>query len=55
MPVWIGSSLGMVVADALAVLVGLAAGRRLPVRAIKYGSATVFIVSGLVTIGALVV
>jgi Ca2+/H+ antiporter, TMEM165/GDT1 family len=55
MPVWIGSTLGMVVADALAVIVGLVIGRRLPVRAIKYGSAAVFILSGLVTIGALVV
>mgnify|MGYP000985374170 CR=1 FL=1 len=30
-------------------------GRRLPVRAIKYGSAGVFICSGLATLGALVV
>jgi putative Ca2+/H+ antiporter (TMEM165/GDT1 family) len=54
-PVWIGSTLGMVVADGLAVVVGLVAGRRLPTRAIKYGSATVFIVSGLLTLGALAV
>jgi putative Ca2+/H+ antiporter (TMEM165/GDT1 family) len=54
-PVWLGSTLGMVVADGLAVLVGLAAGRRLPVRAIKYGSAGVFILSGVLTLGALVV
>jgi Ca2+/H+ antiporter, TMEM165/GDT1 family len=54
-PVWIGSTLGMVIADGLAVLVGLAIGKRLPSRAIKYGSATVFIVSGLATLGALVI
>src|SRR5262249_53307301 len=30
LPVWIGSTVGMVIADALAVLVGLVAGRRLP-------------------------
>jgi len=54
-PVWLGSTLGMVIADGLAVLVGLVAGRRLPVRAIKYGSAAVFILSGLATLGALVV
>ena len=53
--VWIGSTLGMVVADGLAVLVGLAIGKRLPAQAIKYGSATVFIISGLATLGALVV
>lgn len=54
-PVWIGSTLGMVVADGLAVIVGLVIGRRLPTRAIKFGSAAVFIVSGVATLGALVV
>jgi Ca2+/H+ antiporter, TMEM165/GDT1 family len=54
-PVWIGSTLGMVVADAVAVVIGLVAGKRLPVRAIKYGSAAVFIVSGIVMLGPLVV
>jgi putative Ca2+/H+ antiporter (TMEM165/GDT1 family) len=54
-PVWIGSTLGMVAADGLAVLVGLVAGRRLPVRAIKFGSASVFIISGVFTLGALVI
>lgn len=50
-PVWIGSTLGMVIADGLAVILGIVAGRRLPARTIKYGSAAVFIVSGLVTLG----
>jgi putative Ca2+/H+ antiporter (TMEM165/GDT1 family) len=54
-PVWIGSTLGMVVADGLAVVVGLVIGKRLPARAIKYGSATVFILSGVATLGALIV
>ena len=54
-PVWIGSTLGMVVADGIAVGIGLVIGKRLPARAIKYGSAAVFIVSGLATLGALVV
>ena len=54
-PVWIGSTLGMVVADGIAVVIGLVIGKRLPTRAIKYGSAGVFIVSGLATLGALVV
>jgi Ca2+/H+ antiporter, TMEM165/GDT1 family len=43
------------VADGLAVVVGLVLGRRLPARAIKFGSAAVFIVSGVATLGALVV
>jgi putative Ca2+/H+ antiporter (TMEM165/GDT1 family) len=55
LPVWIGSTLGMVAADGLAVLVGLVVGKRLPTRAIKYGSAGVFIASGLATLGALVI
>jgi len=50
-PVWLGSTLGMVIADGLAILVGIVAGKRLPARAIRLGSAAVFIVSGLVTIG----
>ncbi len=54
-PVWIGSTLGMVVADGLAVIVGLVIGKKLPARAIKYGSAAVFILSGIATLGALVV
>jgi putative Ca2+/H+ antiporter (TMEM165/GDT1 family) len=52
-PVWLGSTLGMVIADGLAVVVGLVIGKRLPTRAIKYGSAAVFIVSGVATLGAL--
>ena len=44
----------MVVADGIAVIIGLVIGKRLPTRAIKYGSAGVFIVSGLATLGALV-
>jgi len=49
-PVWIGSTLGMVIADGLAMVLGVVAGRRLPTRVIKYGSATIFIVSGVLTL-----
>lgn len=49
-PVWLGSTLGMVAADGLAVLVGVVAGRNLPRRAIKYGAATIFVLSGIVTL-----
>lgn len=49
-PVWLGSTLGMVVADAVAVVVGVAAGKRLPERAIKYGAAALFIASGVWTL-----
>ncbi|BCB90477.1 TMEM165/GDT1 family protein [Phytohabitans suffuscus] len=44
---WIGSTVGMVAADALAILVGRMLGRRLPERAIKYGAAALFAVFGV--------
>jgi Ca2+/H+ antiporter, TMEM165/GDT1 family len=50
-PVWLGSTLGMVAADGLAIGVGTVLGRRLPATAIKYGAAAIFIITGLVTIG----
>ncbi|GAA1763408.1 TMEM165/GDT1 family protein [Luedemannella helvata] len=44
---WIGSTVGMVAADALAIGVGRLLGRRLPEKAIKYGAAALFAVFGL--------
>ncbi len=44
---WIGSTLGMVLADALAIWVGYLLGRRLPDRAIRFGAAAAFVVFGL--------
>lgn len=40
--VWLGSTLGMVAADALAILVGRQLGARLPERTIKIGAAIAF-------------
>jgi putative Ca2+/H+ antiporter (TMEM165/GDT1 family) len=48
--VWIGSTLGMVLADGLAIVVGKIMGRTLPAGLIKWGAATIFILSGLVSI-----
>jgi putative Ca2+/H+ antiporter (TMEM165/GDT1 family) len=39
---WIGSTLGMVAADALAILVGQLLGARLPERAVEIGAAVIF-------------
>lgn len=50
-PVWIGSTLGMVAADAAAILIGALMGKRLSTGAIKYGAATVFMVTGVGSIG----
>ncbi len=44
---WIGSTVGMVAADALAIVAGRLLGRKLPERTIRYGAATLFAVSGV--------
>jgi len=44
--VWLGSTLGMVAADALAIVVGRVLGARLPERAIRIGAAVAFFVFG---------
>jgi putative Ca2+/H+ antiporter (TMEM165/GDT1 family) len=46
-PVWIGSTIGMVLADGLAIAVGKVMGTRLPERHIKVGAALVFFGFGL--------
>jgi len=48
---WIGSTAGMVLADALAIGVGLWLGRQLPEKVVKYGAAAAFAVFGLLLIG----
>ena len=44
---WIGSTVGMVAADALAILVGRLLGRHLPDKVIKYGAAALFAIFGI--------
>ena len=44
---WLGSTIGMVAADALAILVGRQLGRHLPEKAIKYGAAALFFLFGI--------
>ncbi len=47
---WIGSTVGMVAADALAIVVGAALGKHLPEKFIKYAATTAFIVFGVLLI-----
>jgi Ca2+/H+ antiporter, TMEM165/GDT1 family len=47
--VWLGSVSGMVVADGLAIIVGIFAGKKLPEKVIRYISAAAFIIFGLIT------
>jgi putative Ca2+/H+ antiporter (TMEM165/GDT1 family) len=48
--VWLGSTLGMVIADGLAILVGKVLGKRLPETLIKYSAATLFMGAGIYTL-----
>ena len=43
---WLGSTVGMVAADALAIIVGRQLGNHLPEKAIKYGAAALFFLFG---------
>ncbi len=45
---WLGSTLGMVAADALAILLGAYLGTRLPERTIRIGATVAFVVFGVV-------
>jgi putative Ca2+/H+ antiporter (TMEM165/GDT1 family) len=48
--VWLGSTLGMVVADAIAIGIGAVLGTRLPERAIKLFAAGAFVVFGVLLV-----
>jgi Ca2+/H+ antiporter, TMEM165/GDT1 family len=45
--VWLGSTVGMVIADGLAIVVGRMLGKKLPEKAIKVGAAVLFFVFGV--------
>ena len=44
---WAGSTVGMVAADALAIVVGKQLGARLPERAIRIGATITFVIFGV--------
>jgi len=48
--VWMGSTVGMVAADSLAIILGVIAGKKLPEKVIKYASALIFVVFGLIVL-----
>lgn len=45
--IWLGSTVGMVAADGLAIWVGKVLGTRLPEKAVKYGAAFLFFLFGV--------
>ncbi|MGL4173551.1 MAG: TMEM165/GDT1 family protein [Actinomycetota bacterium] len=44
---WLGSTLGMVAADALAIMIGRSFGKRLPESIIRWGAALLFVLFGI--------
>ena len=50
--IWLGSTAGMVLADAAADGVGILAGRQLPHRRIGQGAAVLFVISGVITLAS---
>lgn len=46
-PVWLGSSIGMVISDGLAILLGCLLGKKLPERAVKVGASVMFFGFGI--------
>ncbi|MSW28636.1 MAG: hypothetical protein F2849_07930, partial [Actinobacteria bacterium] len=48
--IWLGSTLGMVAADGLAIAVGRVLGKRLPERAVKIGASVAFFIFGALLI-----
>lgn len=46
--VWLGSTLGMVLADGMAILIGYIMGKKLPEKVIEYISAGIFILFGVI-------
>jgi putative Ca2+/H+ antiporter (TMEM165/GDT1 family) len=47
LPVWLGTTAGMMVADAIGIIIGIVLGRKIPERAVKWFAALIFIVFGI--------
>ncbi|MDR2018003.1 MAG: TMEM165/GDT1 family protein [Syntrophobacterales bacterium] len=46
--VWLGTTSGMLVADAIGIIVGIVLGKNIPERAVKWFAATIFIAFGII-------
>lgn len=47
-PVWMGTTAGMMVADAIGIIIGIVLGKQIPERAVKWTAALIFIGFGIV-------
>ena len=48
LPVWMGTTAGMMVADGIGIIVGIVLGKRIPERTVKWVAALIFIAFGLI-------
>lgn len=46
-PVWLGTTTGMMIADAIGIIIGIVLGKRIPERVVKWTAAMIFIIFGL--------
>ena len=46
--VWLGTTTGMLIADAIGIILGIVLGKRIPERFVKWFAALVFIVFGII-------
>jgi Ca2+/H+ antiporter, TMEM165/GDT1 family len=46
-PVWMGTTTGMVIADAFGIVIGIVIGKKIPERTVKWFAAIIFILFGL--------
>ena len=47
LPVWMGTTTGMIIADAIGIVFGIVVGKKIPERVVKWCAATIFIFFGL--------
>jgi Ca2+/H+ antiporter, TMEM165/GDT1 family len=47
-PVWLGTTAGMMIANAIGIIIGVVLGKQMPERLVKWGAAVIFILFGLI-------
>ncbi|MDU4959683.1 MAG: TMEM165/GDT1 family protein [Sporomusaceae bacterium] len=47
LPVWLGTTTGMMIADGIGIIIGIVLGKRIPERTVKWTAALIFIAFGL--------
>lgn len=47
LPVWLGTTAGMMIADGIGIIIGIVLGKKIPERVVKWSAAIIFILFGL--------